>query len=246
MRVIPVIDLKEGIAVHAVRGERAGYRPVTGALVTDGHPQRLALALRERLGLNELYVADLDAIAGLSPQAALIADLAAAPGLNMMVDAGTGDPAQVGRILALGVPKVVIGLETLASEAALAAIFAVFPPERLVFSLDLRGGRVLATDAALAACDPLDLLARVAALGCREAILLDLARVGTGAGADRELVAAAQARCPGIALLAGGGVRNVTDLRDLRATGAAGALVATALHNAAIGRTELTAIGAAA
>ena len=33
MRVIPVIDLKSGAAVHAVRGERERYRPLRSRLV---------------------------------------------------------------------------------------------------------------------------------------------------------------------------------------------------------------------
>ena len=75
MRVVPVIDLKDGTAVHAVRGERERYRPVRSALAReDGDPLALARAFRSTLGLDELYVADLDAIAGESergPQAAV-------------------------------------------------------------------------------------------------------------------------------------------------------------------------------
>jgi phosphoribosylformimino-5-aminoimidazole carboxamide ribotide isomerase len=44
---------------------------------------------------------------------------------------------------------------------------------------------------------------------------------------------------PDLELLAGGGVRHAGDLRALRDAGAAGALVATALHAGAIGPDEL-------
>ena len=65
MRVVPVIDLKDGTAVHAVRGERERYRPVNSTLAgDDGDPLALARAFRSALGLDELYVADLDAIGG--------------------------------------------------------------------------------------------------------------------------------------------------------------------------------------
>ncbi len=242
MRVIPVMDLKDGTAVHAVRGERARYRPVTGALVSDGDPLALARAFREQLGLQEFYVADLDAIQGRDAQRAILADLARLPGQRMMLDAGAADAAQARQILALGAHKVIIGSETLASLDELAAIFASLPPDRLVFSLDLRSSQVLASDARLAALSPLDLLQQACDLGCREAILLDLARVGAAAGADRALIAAAHARFPRLHLLAGGGIRHVADLQDLQAAGAAGALVATALHNGTIGPAELAAL----
>ena len=69
--------------------------------------------------------------------------------------------------------------------------------------------------------------------------MLDLARVGSGAGPDVGLIAEIHAACPELALLAGGGVRDVADLRALRDAGAAGALVATALHRGVIGPGEL-------
>ncbi len=239
MRIIPVMDLKAGFAVHAVRGERAAYRPVSGALVSDGNPQALARAFHERLGLQELYIADLDAIQGRGMQQVLIAALVGQPGQTLMVDAGTATVAEAQQVLALGAQRVVIGTETLAGDDELAAIFHVLPPDRLVFSLDLNGGRVLAKGAQLDGADPLELLTRVYAYGCQEAILLDLARVGAATGVDLALLAKVHSGLPGLRLLAGGGVRHVADLQDLAAAGAAGALVATALHNAIITRTEI-------
>jgi hypothetical protein len=62
LRVVPVIDLKEGTAVHTVRGERERYRPVRSVLVgDDGDPHALGRAFRFELGLDELYVAALHA-----------------------------------------------------------------------------------------------------------------------------------------------------------------------------------------
>ena len=72
--------------------------------------------------------------------------------------------------------------------------------------------------------------------------MLDLARVGSDAGPDVALVRELCAGFPELELLAGGGVRDVADLRALAEAGAAGALVATALHGGAIGPGELRAL----
>ena len=69
--------------------------------------------------------------------------------------------------------------------------------------------------------------------------MLDLARVGSGAGLDIELIAHLHAAFADLELLAGGGVRDIEDLRALDAAGGAGALVATALHGGVIGPREL-------
>ena len=109
-----------------------------------------------------------------------------------------------------------------------------------MLSLDLRGGRLLSPDPALAGLAAADALARFADAGAREAIVLDLARVGSGEGPGRDAAGAScTRRFPDVELLAGGGVRDAADLRALAAAGASGALVATALHGGAIGAGEL-------
>ena len=77
--MVGVIDLKAGAAVHAVRGERERYRPV-------GDPLSLARTFRDALGLDELYVADLDAISGAGGNDAVIRALAREG--RVMLDAG--------------------------------------------------------------------------------------------------------------------------------------------------------------
>jgi phosphoribosylformimino-5-aminoimidazole carboxamide ribotide isomerase len=241
MRVIPVIDLKSGAAVHAVRGERERYRPLRSKIVAGSDPVQVARTVREALGLDELYVADLDAIAGGPPHPEVVPALAREA--RVMVDAGVTDVAAVRLLLELGAARVVIGTETLAHQAALERLRAELPDASLVLSLDLRAGHVLSADAGLARLGPAEALARLARTGVRQVIVLDLARVGSGAGPDIALVRGLCARFSELELLAGGGVRDVADLRALAEAGAAGALVASALHGGAIGPGELRALG---
>ena len=241
MRVVGVIDLKDGTAVHAVRGERERYRPATSVIGgEDGDALALARGFREELGLGELYVADLDAIAARSGRdnAALLRELAREA--HVMVDAGVSDPAAARELLGLGAHRVIVGTETLPGSVALARLLAELPEGTVIVSVDLREGRLLSPDAELAGLPALDAMRRLPSI--REAIVLDLARVGSGAGPDVALIAEVHAAFPDLELLAGGGVRDVDDLRALEAAGAAGALVATALHRGVIGSRELAAL----
>jgi HisA/HisF family protein len=237
MRVIPVIDLKSGAAVHAVRGERERYRPLRSRIVAGSEPVQVARAVREAFALEELYVADLDAIAGGPGNRAAVAALAQEA--QAIVDAGVTDVAAVRLLLELGAARVVIGTETLADQAALERLRGELPDAPLVLSLDLREGRVLSPDAELAGLGAAEALARLGRSGVRETIVLDLARVGSDSGPNVPLVRELCGRFPGLELLAGGGVRDIADLRALAEAGAAGALVATALHGGAIGPDEL-------
>jgi HisA/HisF family protein len=238
MRVVGVIDLKAGTAVHAVRGERERYRPVSSVIGgEDGDALALARGFRAELGLDELYVADLDAIVGDGENSACIGALAR--DARVMVDAGVSEPARAQALLDLGAHRVIVGTETLTGPDALDRLLAELADGALILSVDLRDGRVLSPDAQLAGLPALDALARLHRPGLREAIVLDLARVGSGAGPDVALIAEIHGAFPDLELLAGGGVRTDDDLRALGAAGAAGALVATALHRGVIGPREL-------
>jgi phosphoribosylformimino-5-aminoimidazole carboxamide ribotide isomerase len=227
--------------VHAVRGERERYRPLRSRLVAGSGPLQVARAVRKALELDELYVADLDAIAGGPPHREVVAALAREA--RVMVDAGVTEVAEVRLLLELGAARIVIGTETLANRAALERLLAELPDAPLVLSLDLRAGRLLSPDAEQTGLGAAEALARLAPYGVREVIVLDLARVGSGAGPDVALVRELRARFPELELLAGGGVRDLADLRALAEAGAAGALVATALHGGALGPDELRALG---
>jgi phosphoribosylformimino-5-aminoimidazole carboxamide ribotide isomerase len=240
MRVIPVIDLKGGVAVHAVRGERERYRPVRSRIAEGSDPVALSRAVRERFGLDELYVADLDAIVDGGGSPDVVAVLARDG--RVMVDAGAATAAAVAGLLELGVARVVIGTESLRRVEAFRQLATELPDAPLVLSLDLRDGQVLSPDPALAGRGAGDALGLLVDAGAGEAIVLDLARVGSGEGPDVTLLGELHARFPDVELLAGGGVRDAGDLRALAGAGAAGALVATALHGGAIGGDELRAL----
>jgi phosphoribosylformimino-5-aminoimidazole carboxamide ribotide isomerase len=197
-------------------------------------------AVRERFGLDELYVADLDAIGGGAGSSDVVAALAREA--RLMVDAGAAAATAVARLLELRVARVVVGTESLPGVEAFRQLRTELPDAPLVLSLDLRGGHVLSPDPALAGGGAVDALARLADAGAREAIVLDLMRVGSGQGPDVTLLGELHARFPDVELLAGGGVRHAGDLRALADAGMAGALVATALHGGAIGADELRAL----
>jgi phosphoribosylformimino-5-aminoimidazole carboxamide ribotide isomerase len=230
MQIIPVLDLKAGQAVHAVRGRREQYAPVQGVLGSGEDPVALALAYRDRLGCQSCYVADLDAIAGRAGHRAILGTLAAA-GMTLWVDAGVSTPEAAEALLDLGVSKIIIGSETLPAGDQLRVLTTQLPPQTLVLSVDLLAG-VLRAPSGIET--PRQLVTLAADAGLNEVILLDLARVGAEAGPPLALLDALQPHFPNLAFYAGGGVRHRADLAVLTQAGAAGALIATAFHRAAL------------
>lgn len=232
MQVIGVVDLAGGRAVHARGGRRADYQPVDVPGGPSGDAEGLARFYR-RLGVGALYVADLDAIAGRRPQQSEIGRLAAS-GLPLWVDAGIDSTERADAVLRSGAAKAVVGLETLPSLTVLTQIGRTHDADALAFSLDLRNGvpvwREGPAEAGPHVHEPPDVIAAKAALaGFGHLIVLDLARVGMAAGLDLGLLRRVHAAAPGVRLVAGGGIRDRTDLHAAAEAGCGAVLVASAL-----------------
>jgi len=236
MRIVGVIDIRGGRAVHARGGRRDDYAPVSLAAGerVDGDPAALARVYVEQIGVAELYVADLDAIAGGSRSTRLLSAIAAL-GVPVWVDAGITTPAAASAVLEAGASVVIVGLETLTSVDALASIARAVGEVPVAFSVDLRNGVPITMPAAEHARWSVSQVARGAAdAGAGTIIVLDLARVGSGAGVDLELMAEVRRTVPEVTVFAGGGVRSEDDLDRLARVGCDGALVATALLSGAL------------
>ncbi len=238
MELIPVVDLKGGRAVHARRGQRASYAPVTGIFGSGDDAAALVRALRGALGVRRLYVADLDALAGARAPDPAIAELAAL-GLELWVDAGVSSADAAEAVLAAGAARAIVALETLPSLASLREIVKRLGAARVAFSLDLRNGRPIAAEIALARTDPVAIAREAARAGCDTILAIDVARVGSAAGPDNPLLRRLRAGLPGANLVAGGGVRDIADVERLAALGCSGALVATAFHTGRLGRADV-------
>jgi phosphoribosylformimino-5-aminoimidazole carboxamide ribotide isomerase len=230
MRILPVLDAMNGEVVRGVGGRRQEYRPLVSRLTTSSHPLDIARAIRSHFGWSEFYLADLDAILGGEPAWATFAALRE-DGFRLWVDAGVRRMTRACQLAEAGIESIVVGLETVAGPAELAAMARAFG-ERLVFSLDLRQGEPLGERAAWEGGDACSIAARAVRSGVRRLLVLDLARVGLGGGTGtRELRARLRADFPQVEVSAGGGVRSRRDLEEWRDGGVYAALVASALHD---------------
>lgn len=236
MRIVPVIDLKDGQVVHARGGARETYRPIRSILADSSEPLRLVAGLRTLHPFADLYVADLDAIEGSGGHDAVLEHLRRAfADLRLWVDKGLASEAACRDWLSRGLGDLVIGSESQSDPALVGRLAQRNGSARIVLSLDFRGERFLGPPALLEA----------AGLWPERVIAMTLARVGGALGPDREMLRDLKARAPERRIYAAGGVRNADDLRDLAEDRVSGALIASALHDGRITRRDLKALGTA-
>jgi phosphoribosylformimino-5-aminoimidazole carboxamide ribotide isomerase len=229
--VIPALDLKGDAVVHAKAGNRADYRPVASPFGPAQDPFAIARGLLDVTSSPSLYIADLDAIAGVGNHFELVRGLSyALPGTTLWIDAGFSEVADCAFWLPLGA-TLVIGSEGLAAVDDWREIHAAFG-EGVVLSLDFdAGGRK----------GPADLFDDPGLWPLR-VIAMNLGRVGTDQGPDTEGLSSLIGMADGRAVFAAGGIRNARDLAAVADLRAEGALVATALHRNTVTQNEIAAL----
>jgi phosphoribosylformimino-5-aminoimidazole carboxamide ribotide isomerase len=220
MQVIPVIDLKGGSVVRAKSGARHLYAPIESKLAATSAPADVVAGLLSLHAFKQIYIADLDAIEGHPDHASQIAALEIRfPDVRFWVDAGFGTAEKCSDWLSRHRADLVLGSESLTDTGIIAPCR---DSSRVLLSLDFRGD---------AQQGPAQLFNN-AELWPQRVIVMTLGRVGSNSGPDTErlgsILATAQGRH---SVYAAGGVRDRHDLSTLKRLGAAGVLIASALHD---------------
>src|SRR5262245_32584703 len=222
MEIIPVIDLKGGIVVHARMGRRELYRPIQTPLARSSNPIDVVAGVMSIYSFATFYIADLDAIGGGGSNHATIVKIKQAfPQVTFWLDNGIANIDLAEKWLRQDLGYLVLGSET---QADMTIVDRFSEDPRVVLSLDFREAEFQGPSALLTQADRWP--SRV--------IVMTLDRVGSRSGPDMERLRAIKAAAKARTTYAAGGVRDAADLRSLAAPGIEGALVASSLHDGRI------------
>lgn len=246
MKIIPAIDLRGGAVVRLKQGDFAQTRHF------DHDAAALALRYAEA-GADRLHVVDLDgARAGTPMQVELLASIAKKSGLQVQAGGGVRTRADVERLLAGGIARVVAGSVAVRTPETFVDWLAEFGTGRICLALDLRrdeSGRWRpAVDAWQSASkvDYVTLLDYFAAAGLRHVLTTDIAQDGMADGPNLALYRELVARWPHYAWIASGGVRDRRDIDALAATGVSACVAGTALLDGTLALEDIAACSRAA
>lgn len=224
MHIIPVIDLKNGVVVHAKLGHRRHYLPIESQLTTSSMPLDIVAALLELYPFKTLYIADLDAILGVGEHRDAINMICQTyPQLTVWLDCGISQINDHALYLGQKI-KPVVGSENIQSLQDYCAISDASQGKH-VLSLDYNASNFIGISD----------LHEITRLWPDDVICMTLNAVGSNQGVDFErlnaLIKINCAKNPSSKLYAAGGVRGLDDLKQLKKINVSGALIATALHN---------------
>lgn len=230
MQIIPVIDLLNGVVVHAKKGERQHYQAIQSTLTKSCQAPDIIHALLELHPFEQLYIADLNAIQKLgstyNANYNVIAEIAHQfPKLKLWVDAGISKQSELDFWQKLNV-KLILGSENF---LRLADFITLNTPANIALSLDFLPHGYQG---------PAELLSS-SAYWPKDVIVMSLSHVGANAGFNTPLLTTILAQSSNHHIYIAGGIRHTEDLLALKAMGVSGALLATALHQQQITAAQL-------
>jgi phosphoribosylformimino-5-aminoimidazole carboxamide ribotide isomerase len=230
MIVYPAIDLRHGVCVRLMHGrfdQVTEYDTVPAA--------RLAAFVGE--GATWVHIVDLDgAEAGRAMQHELIGELASSIEVKIQSGGGVRDIADVERLLAAGVSRVVIGSLAVTNPVVVAGWLERFGAERLTLAFDVRVGEDGVPTPSLkgwteaAGLDLWAALDRYPVGALKHVLVTDVGRDGALTGPNLDLLAEVVRRRPDLKVQASGGVSSIEDIVAARAIGCDGAIVGRAIY----------------
>jgi phosphoribosylformimino-5-aminoimidazole carboxamide ribotide isomerase len=232
--LIPVIDIRNGIAVQAIAGQRSQYRPLRSNLTDSVEPAEVLKALRDHVFPQRCYVADLDAIEGRGLNRCTLAEMARI-GLPLIVDAGVTSGFVITDLLELGAAAIVLSSESLGLSHTLPDLVKRVPASNLIYSVDLKCGRLMIPHGDTVEFIPESVIPQIRDAGIRSVIVLDLTAVGTGRGIPTlALCEQIHRLCSDMHIISGGGVFSDACVQSARQAGLNALLIASALHDGRI------------
>jgi phosphoribosylformimino-5-aminoimidazole carboxamide ribotide isomerase len=227
-----VIDLLNGVVVHAKKGERSHYHPITSSLTKSTRPIDIVKAFMDVYPFKTLYIADLNAIqtienTGTSHFQCLVEIVSYFPNLKLWIDAGINTKEKATPWNALNA-QLVLGSESFSNIEQYQTLASTLN-NTFTLSLDFT---------ATGYQGPIELIQEPQHWPT-DLIIMTLQKVGANTGTDLNTIKHIITKEKAHHFYAAGGVRNINDLQQLKQLSLNGALIASALHNKQISSHEL-------
>jgi len=232
-RIIPVIDILDSKAVHAIKGERAKYKPLKSKLINSSDPIEIIKILNQKFKFREFYIADLDAIIKDSPNLEILSTILKIPEIDVILDPGIKNKEDLLKYSNYNIKKLILGLESINDYNVINEGLRIFGKFKLILSLDMFKGKILSKIKGLRNQNPINVVKKLKRFGVKELILLDLFRVGQKIGGIPQIYLKILKNFKG-SVLVGGGIKDLMDLTSYYNNKFSGVLIATALYDGSI------------
>jgi len=232
-KIIPVIDILNSEAVHAIKGEREKYKPLKSVLVKSSNPIKIVKKIKRESLINEVYIADLDAILRREPNFSLLSKILEIPEIKVMLDPGIILANNIIEYSTYGLDSLILGLETINNLDVISDCLEIIGSRKTIVSIDMYRESIQTTVKELQNQSPIESIKTIEDLGAKKIILLDLYKVGQKIGGIPPLYLKIREQFNG-EIIVGGGIKDISDIDTYKQHDFSGVLVGTALHDGTI------------
>jgi len=232
-RIIPVIDILNSEAVHAVKGERKNYKPLKSVLINSSDPLAIIKKINHKYLIKEVYIADLDAILRRKPNFSLLIKILKLPEIKIMIDPGIISTKNILEYSIYGLDSLILGLETIKNLGVISDCLEIIGPQKTIVSIDMYKEVIQTNVKEIKKQHPIEIIKKVDELGVKKIILLDLYKIGQKIGGIPPLYQEVREKFNG-QIIVGGGIRDVRDIELYKQENFSGVLIGTALYDGTI------------
>ena len=232
-KIIPVIDILNSKAVHAKKGERNKYKPLKSYLFQSSNPVEIIRILRKKYNFELFYIADLDSIINKAPNFQILEEIQKISNIDFILDPGIVDLEDISNFLRFRIKNLILGLETIKNFKTISQSLQILNKNNIIISFDMYNGQILSNANDIKTQSPINLIKKFESLGIKKIILLDLFRVGQKIGGIPQLYLDILHNFNGDVYV-GGGIKNYTDILNIKEQNFSGVLIATALYDGTI------------
>ena len=230
MILFPAIDIRNGRCVRLTEGK---FECET---VFAEDPAEMAVRWADA-GAEYLHVVDLDgALAGQSSNTEVIKRILAKVKIPVQVGGGIRTLANIEKMLALGVTRVILGSVAVRDPELVREACQKFPGQ-VVVGIDAKNGEVAVEGwGIVGGIGAVELAKKMAAVGVEHIIFTDISRDGMLSGVNVEATAEL-AKASGVKVIASGGVSSLADIKALQAhaaDGIEGCIIGKAIYTGAL------------
>ncbi|KFN01858.1 1-(5-phosphoribosyl)-5-[(5-phosphoribosylamino)methylideneamino]imidazole-4-carboxamide isomerase [Bacillus clarus] len=223
MEIFPAIDLKEGRCVRLYQGE------FSKETVMNEDPVAQAV-LFEKVGAQTLHIVDLDgAITGESVNLSVIESICKAVRIPVQVGGGVRSLEAVGKLLSVGVEKVILGTAALYDRSFLEEAVRLYKG-KIIVGIDAKNGNVATRGwLDISEISYIDLAKQMESVGVQTIVFTDISRDGTLEGPNFEQLDLLQ-HAVSLRVIASGGVASIQDVKRLHDMNVYGVIIGKALY----------------
>ncbi|MFX1357500.1 MAG: HisA/HisF-related TIM barrel protein [Promethearchaeota archaeon] len=232
-KIIPVLDILNSTAVHAVKGERSRYKCLKSNLFDSSNPIKIIKELKQKFGFLEFYIADLDAIMKRKPNLELINEILKIPNIKIIIDPGIVNIKDIYLYSKYPLEKLILGLETIESIETILEGLKIIGSSKIIVSIDMYKEEIRTKINSLHNQDTLTVINLIKELGVSTIILLDLFKVGQKLGGISPLYLQIRNLFDG-KIIVGGGIKNLKDIKKYQSENFNGVLIGTTIYDGTI------------